>query len=276
MNPKVKIVLAIGVIMSLLALSATGFYLYQKEAQKNAELEDKIDELNTKVKITQAKFLESQKILSNLDEKLKEATLQIETLNSKLTQEESAKEDAQAKIEEMRSDLSLQKDLRSDLENKLSQAQGDLRNIQSRLGVMQSEKAVLESKVAALEEKANVELGKIVVSPEATSGKPADNKSKKKVKPVVEPKKKEVVAAAPGVPEAKVLVVNKEYNFAVISMGSKDSVAIGDLFSVYHGSNYIGDLKVEKLQESMSAAGFASEGIKRNIQEGDRVVKKGK
>ena len=49
---------------------------------------------------------------------------------------------------------------------------------------------------------------------------------------------------------------------------------MGDVFSVYHGNNYIGDLKVEKLQESMSAAGFVTEDLKNKVQEGDKVSKK--
>jgi chromosome segregation ATPase len=278
MNPKVKIVLVVAVILALLTLSASGFYLYQKESVKNAELEDKLDELSTKVKITQAKFLESQKVMATLEEKLKDATAQIETLNSKLTVEQSAKEDALAKIEEMRVDLGMQKDLRSDLEKKLSQAQDDVKNIQSKLNVMQSEKMVLENKVAALEEKANVELGKIVVSPEAELVKAKEAKpAKKKAKEAPAKKKAEAPAvSSPAEPEAKVLVVNKEYNFAVISIGSKDGVAVGDVFSVYHGNKPIGELKVEKLQEAMAAAGFVNDDLVRRIQEGDKIVKKRK
>jgi len=271
MNPKMKLYVAAGIILVLLALTGGVFYLYQKESAKNIELEDKLEELNTKVKITEAKFLESQKVLGTLEEKLKDASGQIEALNSKLAAEQSAKEEALAKIEEMRVDLGLQKDLRADLEKKLSQAQSDVRAIQDKLGVMQSEKSVLENKVAVLEQKSNVELGKIVVSPDAAKAKAAaDAKSKKKAK--AEPVKKKV--EAPAGPEGKVLVVNKEYSFAVISLGSKDKVAMGDVFSVYHGNNYIGDLKVEKLQESMSAAGFVTEDLKNKVQEGDKVSKK--
>ena len=68
--------------------------------------------------------------------------------------------------------------------------------------------------------------------------------------------------------------MNKEYNFVVISLGSKDGVVINDQFAVYHGDKYVGDVKVEKVQESMSAAGFVAEDIKNKVKEGDKVLKK--
>jgi hypothetical protein len=60
----------------------------------------------------------------------------------------------------------------------------------------------------------------------------------------------------------------------VISAGSKDGVDVGDEFTIYHGNTNIGDVKVEKLQEAMSAAGFISDDIKDKVREGDRAVKK--
>jgi len=60
----------------------------------------------------------------------------------------------------------------------------------------------------------------------------------------------------------------------VINLGSKDGVALDDVFYVYHSNKYIGDIKLEKIHDSMAAAGFVSANIKNKIAEGDRVVKK--
>jgi hypothetical protein len=122
----------------------------------------------------------------------------------------------------------------------------------------------LESKIKELEAK-KVELGNIVVSPE-----PKTTKSK-----ATQPKaeKKELSAPAQGA-QGKVLVVNKDYNFAVINLGSKDNVNLDDVFSIYHNDKYVGDIKVEKVHDSMSAAGFLSPDIKDKVNEGDKVVQK--
>ncbi len=79
---------------------------------------------------------------------------------------------------------------------------------------------------------------------------------------------------APSELAGKVLVVNKDYDFLVINIGSKEGVAVGDIFSVSHNNKYIGDVKIEKLHESMAAAGFVSPEIKAAVSEGDKVTKK--
>jgi len=62
----------------------------------------------------------------------------------------------------------------------------------------------------------------------------------------------------------------------VINIGSKDGVAIGSEFSVFNSDKLLGDIKVEKVRDSMAAAGFVSADLKDKINEGDKVVKKGK
>ena len=122
---------------------------------------------------------------------------------------------------------------------------------------MQQQKAELEVKIKNLESiSKGVELGTVVVAPS----------------PAVKPGKK---SAAPQVKslEGKIMVVNKDYNFAVLNLGSKDGVNTGDEFSVYHAGKVIGVLKVEKVHESMAAAGFPEE-LKNIISENDKVVQK--
>jgi hypothetical protein len=154
----------------------------------------------------------------------------------------------------------------------------------------------LETKISYLEAKTrDIELGKIVVST-PTEGAPAMNKAElakakkeQAAKAKAEKKQKALLAKktqqqpkpkpqqqAPVVSqsEGKVLVVNKEYNFAVISLGSRDGVAVGKVFSVYHNGAYIGDMRVEKVHDAMSAAGFTTLD-KNKISEGDKVSSKG-
>lgn len=269
MNSRANLIVLITVILISLALIGTGFYLFQGEHAKNIKLESELADLNNKLKISEAKLLEVEKVRATLEAKLKDSADQISTLNNQLQQEKTAKEESLAKIEQMNSDLDQQRELRLDLEQRLNKAQDDLKNIKAKLTTMESEKATLEAKVKEFEANADVELGKIVVNPEP----PADSNAPQAAgtdKKIVE------VASTTKVQEGKVLVLNKEYNFVVINLGSKDGVFMGDQFSIYEGSKYIGDVKVEKLQDSMSAAGFLSEDIKDKIKEGDKVIKKSK
>jgi chromosome segregation ATPase len=254
------IVLIIMIVVSL-ALAAVGFSLFQKEHAKNIQLGNQVQELTTKQKIAEAKLNEAQKALAGFETKLKDSTAQINALNSQLQEEKVAKEEALARMTQMQDDLDQQKKMRSDLEKNLNKAQDDVRNIKVQLRKINTEKARLEEKLKTLEGKSDVELGKIVVSPESGQA--------------VQPLAAGSAVAAQGL-EGKVLVLNKEYNFVVINLGAKDGLAAGELFSVYRGNTYLGDVKVEKVQDVMSAAGFVADDVKNKVKEGDRVVKKSK
>jgi len=267
MNSKAKLPVILLIILMLVSFVAAsfGFYLYHKEHLKNIELEDRIEELSTRYKISEAKFLEAQKILSTIEVRLKEATAQIDDLTNELKEERESKIESVSYLNQVKSDLEELKAIKSDLEDKLKQTQDEAVSMQDKLGILESEKNELETRVTELEGGLQgVELGKIVVSPESEAGML---------------KAKGLAGEKKGVPEkpleGKILVVNKEYNFAVINLGAKDGIGIDQVFSIYRGNSYIGDIKVEKLHDSMAAAGFISEGISNKVKEGDRVVKKG-
>jgi septal ring factor EnvC (AmiA/AmiB activator) len=265
---KVPIVVLIALILISLAIAVSGFYLFQKEKAKNLQLQDKLEEITVSLRRTETSLDEYKKKSSDLESQLKLAQGNIEKLKSELQQERTAREQTEAKMELLKQDLEQQKGLRSDLEKRFSQTQDDAKKTQAQIRELEAKKQELEVKISDLEKQSQgVELGKIVVSPETS--KPLEV-AEKPAEPVV---KKEKTTATLG-REGKVLVVNKDYNFAVINLGSKDGIGPDDLFSVYHNNKYVGDVKVEKVHESMAAAGFVSSDIKDKVFEGDKVAQK--
>ncbi|MFA5095720.1 MAG: hypothetical protein WC478_00060 [Candidatus Omnitrophota bacterium] len=262
---KSRLIILVVIILVALGIAGGGFYLYQQEHVRNVDLQAKLEDLTAKQKVTQEKLEEAERSLSGFEAKLKEATDQIDTLTMQLEQERSSKDEALGKIEQMRRQVDQELNRKSDLETKFNKAQDELKVVQGKLSAIEAEKVKLEARIKELETKSNVELGKIVVSPEAAAAKPAAG--------IAAPVQPATQATAGKAMEGKVLVLNKEYNFAVINLGSKDAVAIGDQFAVYQGNKVIGGLKVEKVQESMSAAGFMTEDLKDKVKEGDKVVK---
>ncbi|MCU0666780.1 MAG: hypothetical protein MUF05_06790 [Candidatus Omnitrophica bacterium] len=87
-------------------------------------------------------------------------------------------------------------------------------------------------------------------------------------------KAKELARQALLNPEGSIAVVNREYDFVVLNIGEKDGVKAGDTFQVSRNNKLLGEVNVEKVHDSMSAAGFASAGLKEVVQEGDKVIKK--
>jgi len=275
MSAKVNTQIIVFIILILISLSlaGSGFYLLQKERMKNIELQDKVTELTTQQKIAQAKLDESKRIISDLKLTLDENKVQIDGLNTELSQEKASREEALANREQLRTELEQQKSLRSDLENKLNQAQDELRKSQVRLKELDSQRLKLESKIKDLEgETQNIELGNIVVGSDNATLQVGGAPAAPAVTPAVSGKTNAAVAVSGR--EGKVLVVNKDYNFIVINLGNKDGVGMGDVFSVYHSDKYIGDVKVEKVHDSMAAAGLVSGEAKGKVYEGDKVIQK--
>lgn len=283
MSDKIKSPILLLIVLIVVSLSLAGgvFYMLQKERAKTVSLQEELDDVKMKQKVTEAKLDESKKTISGLEVKMQEAKIQIDKINNVLAQEKAAREDALNQVTQLKGDLEQQKTLRGDLEKKLSTAQKDTEKIQVQLKDLSSKKTDLEKKIKDLEAQAKaaqdqgVELGTVIVTPETSvvvstqSGKPAAEKQAA----VAKPAGKQPVKSAS---EGKVLVINKDYNFAVIDLGAKDGIELGNIFTVFHNNKNIGEVKVEKVHDSMAAAGFVSPDTKDKISEGDKVVRKAK
>jgi len=278
---KGTIILPVLIVLIIISLaSAAGiFYLYQKEYAQNIKLQGQIVELEGRQRQTATQLEASKKIAAELELKLQEAKSRMDTLANELAVEKTAHAATSSKLEQFKDDLFKQQSLREDLEGKLNQVQEDSKQIKEQIKIMQKQKIVLEEKIKNLEVgAANVELGKVVVNPEAASGAAGATVNATEEKAIM-PQDKPLKAAKKAQPvlakgqEGKIMIVNKEFNFVVINLGSKDKVSLGDEFVVSRAGKPIGDLKVEKVHEFMSAAGFAAE-LKDQIRENDLVTQK--
>lgn len=270
MNRK-TIILFGGLLVIAFAIAAGAFYSYQNEHAKALRLQGEVDELTVRQRATELKLEDSKKMVTRLQLELQEVKGQIDALSKELAQEKSSRLDASNKLEQLKADIEQQKTSRQDLEERLNQASGEGLKMKEQIRVIQKQKDELEARLKELEGGSDgVELGKVVVNGEA----PQAGAQAEAAAPEAKADKK---AASPkaNVLEGKVMVVNKDYNFAVINLGSKDGVKINDVFSVLRGGKAIGELKVEKVHESMSAAGFA-EDMKDIIKENDMVAQKAK
>ncbi|MFH1281980.1 MAG: hypothetical protein ABIH91_04635 [Candidatus Omnitrophota bacterium] len=283
-NGSIRLLVLIVLFVISLAAAVGVFYLYQKEHAQNVQLQAQIMELENRQRQTVSQLEESKKVATELQLKLQEAESKADSLAGELLTEKSAHEETFNKLGQITAELSEQQLLRKDLEKRLNQVQEDSKKINEQIKIMQQQKIDLETKIKDLETGAGgVELGKVIVSPEASEpaidaapaqAKLADEKINAPVTKVAKVAKKDQPSLAKG-QEGKVIIVNKEFNFAVINLGSKDHVSIGDEFLVSRLGKTIGDLKVEKVHEAMSAAGFAAE-LKDLIKENDQVTQKTK
>ncbi len=78
-------------------------------------------------------------------------------------------------------------------------------------------------------------------------------------------------AAAPAVKTAKVLTVNRRFNFVVVNLGMQDKIKIGDPLDIERDGKVIGSAKVEKLYESFASAVLVKEPKEAPVKEGDLI-----
>lgn len=258
----------IGIIIVALVLASGSVYFYQQEHAKNIQLQGQLEELNARQRVTEGLLDESKKLATEFQLKLQEAKAKVEALTNELAQEKLARLEAANKLEQIGVDLDQQRLLRQDLENRLDQSEVDGKKIKDQIKFITLEKRDLEAKIKDLEAgSSGVELGKVVINPDKMPAVKSSTKKPEIVEKKVEPKQEKTSGL-----EGKVIVVNKEYNFVVINLGSKENVYLGDEFSVMRNGKVIGNLKVEKVHESMSAAGFAPE-LQGKFREDDVVQK---
>lgn len=253
----IAVVLLVLLLVISLSLAGYTYTLLQKKQAENLELQDKLEDATGKLKVAEKKVDELKKDVETLDTQLQDSKNEINKINTKLKDEQTARLEALANVDQIKQKLTQQQSIQADLQSKIDQTKSERDKMQAEISRLEAEKADLEIKLksqqAVQAQPQGVELGKIVVGQEPAPAKTASSSL-----------------------EGKLLVINKEYNFVVINLGNKDGVEVGDLFSVYRKDKYIGDVRVEKVHESMSAAGFVSASIKNKINEGDKVVRKKK
>jgi len=259
-NKGKSVIFLIILLIIFLALGGFAFYLLQQEKARSLALNEELEVERTKLKAAQAELEDSKNKTARLQTNLNEAQLRINTLMNDLEKEKAARQEALVQISQLNASLEEHNTLKVNLEKKLSDSEETMKameervkEMEGRLKELEEKKTALENKVRIFEEKyGNVELGKIVVSPEAAASSATTSAAVAKL-------------------EGKVLVVNKDYNFVVINLGSKDGIVIGNVFSVYHNNKNVGDIRIEKVHDSMSAAGFMTMELRDKIVEGDKV-----
>lgn len=251
------------------AAAVTLLYFWQQEKAKIQTLQETLEDLNTRQKVTQKQLEDAKKLAEQLDAQLQEKNKQNESLMGELEKEKRSRQDLTKESEQLKLSLQQKETVEQDLKSQLDEWQKKTKKLEVQLKNIDSEKAELERKIKEAEsaKTQNVELGKIIVGQEAPGSTAPTTASPIPIK--------EGQTKAASV-EGKILVVNKDYDFVVINLGSRDGVGLGDTFSVYRKNKYIGDIKAEKIHESMSAASFVSTELKDKINEGDKIVFKGK
>jgi len=307
---KVLIIFLIITAMLLISLTAISLFFFQKETERRKLAEVTLEEYQgEKVKIDEElKELKKQNFL--LQEKNKESEARVNDLSDELELESGLREEMKLEtvsLEEKLGELMAEKEasaeaikddeeLHKNLMKKLSVSKQKIKGLEAqlkaekersqKLGQLYEQKqqeetaraeSIKKSKEEAIAEDDNVEetlsddnerlgieLEEIIIAPRMPKSQGA----------VAELVFKETASDLESALDGRILSVDLETEFVIVSLGKVDGLAIGNVLSVYRNENYVGDIKITRLQSEMSAADLILPLSIRNVKKDDQVKTK--
>lgn len=307
---KVLVIFLVITALLLISLTAISLFFFQKETERRklaevtleefqgekTKVDEELKDLKKKNFLLQEKNKEAEARVNDLSDELElesglreETKLETVLLLEKLTEMEEQGEAAAREIEE---EEELHKKLTKDLassQQKIKELEAQLKAEQERsqkLGQLYKQKQQEEATKAAEIEKSKleevvknnnsqevlsesgesggIELEEIVINPKRP------RMQETSLEPIVE----EAVSALETALNGRILSIDIETEFVIVSLGEKDGIVVGNVLSVYRNDNYVGDIKITRLQSEMSAADLVLPLSIGNIRKNDLVKTK--
>ncbi len=253
-------------IVLMFSVAAIAVFFFMKELDAHQVAESKIEQLQTVEAKLNADLKAAQDQIVLLDGKRKDAEATIENLQQEVDLQKNAKEEVQKQNttlqENLQKEVQAKEDIRSRLNQDLQAAQDKYNSIKAELDkVLARNKELEEAKTQVQSQMQNTPAGDLSQAPSVatTPAEPGVELGKIVVNPT--PKGK-----------GKVISVDSDTDFVIVSLGEKDGVSKGSLLSVYRGDEYLGDVKVSRVLAEMSAADFVAPFKSQSVKKDDQVV----
>ncbi len=258
------------IVFVVLLISVTGIslFFFMKEIDLRQAAETKVEQLQAIETKLNADLKTAQEQISLLDEKKKDAEARIESLQQEVELERGAKEEVKQLNLTLQDSLQKEVQAKEEISSRLNQ---DLKAAQEKYASIKSEldKALARNKEL---EAAKVQIQEQVQSVQQSGAIETPSAQPKAGQAGVELGKIVVNPSIGG--KGKVISVDSETDFVIVSLGEKDGIAKGSLLSVFRGDEYLGDVKVSRVLAEMSAADFVPPFKSQSVKKDDQVVPK--
>lgn len=273
-NAKGRTSTIVIILIAVLLVSSTaiGFFMYKKESDIRQGLASQLEESKQQLEKLSVELRDTKKQLTLLQDKNKEADSKINNLMDEMELQEGLRNELKKENLSLKEAIEAAKKdkdaIRADLDNKAKKmieyqellkaeqekttalqtelnnlSQSDYRDRGGDSGMRQQREAANLSEVLPpVQHNEKVELDKIVVGDDTGHG--------------------------------RILSVDKESEFIICNLGATHGMKVGDLLSVYRGDQYLGDVKISRIQEEMSAADFVPPLSSNRVRKNDVVVLK--
>ncbi len=282
---KTLTILLVVIIIILLSLSAITLFFLQKETDLRKTAETNLEQLKNQEAKIQAELKEAKRQVLIWEDKNKEADERINSLMDDLELEQGLREEMKRENESLREALESENKSKEDIRTRLatelttykekaSSLESQLTTEQNRLRELESQNQTLQDKIKQLE----ADLDK-KIEQEATTPSPGGDQTPAPAPQTPSPTQAEkeielekIVVAPQDLPEGRVLSVDRENEFLIFNLGEKQGIVQGLILSVYRGNEYLGDVKVSRVQPEMSAADFIPPFSSQKVRKNDQVV----
>ncbi len=267
----IKFAIGFAFILSAASLAGT-WYLYRQLGSELAARED----------------LESQ--LVQIEERSTSQESQVNQYREEVKRLNTAVEESAAEVQELEEQLDEAERRNADLEEKVKALEEEKINLGTRVELAEVAEEAVGEEAAKLPSLPAAPLTPSPISaptitpppksaPPATQGVVpapkaatlAPKPAAPAVKPATAPPPKTEPAAVVDNRPKQVLSVNRKFNFAVVNVGQRDKLKVGDVLVIEQNGKVAGRIQVEKLYENFSACTILEETKPSAIQEGDLV-----
>ena len=253
------------IVFVVLLISVTGIslFFFLKEIDKSQAAQNKVEQLQSAEAKLNAELKSAQENITLLEEKKKEAEDKIENLLQEVDLQKTAKEEVQKQNQSLQDNLQKEAQAKEEIKSRLSQ---DLQAAQDKYN---SVKAELDKALAHSRELENTrtEVEAQAPRPEQYSVESTPNESGIDLDKIV-------VNPPSAKNKGKVISVDSDTDFVIVSLGEKDGIAKGAVLSIFRGNDYLGDVKVSRVLAEMSAADFVPPFKSQSVKKDDQVVAK--
>lgn len=257
------------IVFVVLLISVTGIslFFFLKEIDARQAAEAQVDQLKSVEAKLNMDLKTAQEQITLLDEKKREAEEKIESLLQEVDLQKTAKEEVQkqnlALQDNLQKETQAKEEIRSRLSQDLQAAQDKYNSVKTDLdkalarakeleqaksqiqaqGMPDSDSPIVVLPTRETTSEGGIQLDKIVVNPNPNS-------------------------------KGRVISVDSDTDFVIVSLGEKDGIVKGALLSIFRGESYLGDVKVSRVLAEMSAADFVPPFKSQNVKKDDQVVVK--
>ena len=262
--------LLLGIGFLVAVVSAANLYVGKNAEQaKRIWTEQQLQTVKKQVESLEKERDELTKAKTELETQTGDLIKQAKAVAEQLAQEKRAREALTSELAQLRKDstqvktqLDQEKDDKQALTEDLAKAKQSYQALSNELTTLRQAKEALEKRVKEMLGQRAKEAEQIVVTAPSAGTQQTGTSSA--------PAASTTPAAKSS--DGKVLVVNREFHFVVINLGSKDGVRKGARFTVLRSNKPIMSVEVDKVYDNMSSANMLAEEKKGSeVKEGDTV-----